>query len=74
MAGRSRLRPNRLQFAIALTVAVSGGLVAVWAGGSALAIALATVAGLLLGVALTAYLTWIAPSSGAPDGRRRRRP
>jgi len=74
MAAPGRFRPNRLQLAIVATVGVSGGLVAVWGGGSPLAIGLATAAGLAIGAVLTAYLSWIAPESGGPGGRRRRPP
>lgn len=72
MGALDRYRPNYLQVAIVLTVAASGALVTVWAGGSLLAVALATAGGLVLGAAMTAYLTWIAPDSGGPGGRRRR--
>lgn len=71
MAALDRFRPNSLQLSIALTVAASGALVAIWAGGSPAAVGLAALGGLVIGAALTAYLTWIAPESGAP-GRRRR--
>lgn len=51
----------RLQVGFALLVGVSGGLVALQAGGSLVAVLGATVGGLLVGAALTWYLVKIAP-------------
>ncbi|GAB3681031.1 hypothetical protein GCM10028857_04630 [Salinarchaeum chitinilyticum] len=61
------LRPNRFQFAIVLTVAASGGLVSLSFGASLAAVLVATLAGALVGIVLTAYLTHIAPDSGASN-------
>ncbi|UPV74735.1 hypothetical protein M0R89_01370 [Halorussus limi] len=47
---------NRLKVAIVLLVGVSAGLVAFSSGGSLLHVAVAVGAGLVLGVALLAYL------------------
>jgi len=61
------LRPNRFQLAIILIVGGSGGLVSVSFGAGLPAIVVATVIGLLAGIVLTAYLTHIAPESGASN-------
>jgi hypothetical protein len=69
----SALRPNRFQLAIVCIVGLSGGLVSASVGASLPAILAATVLGLLVGIALTAYLTHIVPEGGASNrpGRRR---
>lgn len=67
---RGLRRPDRLQLALIAVVGASGGLVTVYARAPPVVVLAVTGLALLLGVALTAYLTWIAPSSG---GRRERR-
>ncbi|WP_245799975.1 hypothetical protein [Haladaptatus litoreus] len=50
---------SRLKIAIVLLVGVSGGLIAFQSGADTVGMLAATVSGLLLGVLLTWYLTWI---------------
>ncbi|AGN02631.1 hypothetical protein L593_13460 [Salinarchaeum sp. Harcht-Bsk1] len=67
------LRPNRFQLAIVVTVGLSGGLASASVGASLPVIGLAILLGLVAGVLLTAYLTYIVPEGGASNrpGRRR---
>ncbi len=50
---------SRLKIAIVLLVGASGGLIAFQSGANTVGMLAATVSGLLLGVLLTWYLTWI---------------
>lgn len=62
-------RPNRLQVGLVLLVTVSGVLAAFNAGASPLAAAVVGAGSLVVGVVLTAYLTWIAPDRDTPPRR-----
>lgn len=66
--------PNRLQVALVALVAGSCGLVALSVGASAPAVLAASAIGVVLGVLMSAYLTYIVPEGGATNrpGRRRR--
>jgi len=59
--------PNRFQAAIVLLVGASGGLASLTVGAPPAAILVAVLLGLVAGVVLTAWLTHIAPASGASN-------
>lgn len=61
---------NRLQLALIAIVSISGGLVALYGNAPLTGILASSLVGLLLGIALTAYLIRIAPDSGAYGPRR----
>ena len=67
------LRPNRFQLGIVGTVGLSAGLGSASVGAPPLAIGIAVLLGLVVGLLLTAYLTHIVPEGGASNrpGRRR---
>lgn len=67
--GTSLRRPNRFQVAVVLLVTLSGSFVTLHVGASLAVVAVVTALSFLVGVALTAYLTWISPDREEPERR-----
>ena len=67
--GSSIRRPNRLQAGFVGLVGASGGLMALSVGASTNEILGVTLASLLVGVVLVAYLSWIVPRPEVPERR-----